>query len=576
MDRNTGSCTNRPSLHSSATLWTGRSVFCRAGADFVAIRGAMLYVHGRSFALLRMTNRNSFWHRSSTANPHPKRETPVKRSTRRSFLKRSFLTTAVVTSGPALVRGDEKSNLTVSKNPDETYSFQYSALGSVKPRRSSEIEASPLSVGFETLDRKMFTPERTYEHLAKLGVKWARVQTGWARTETTRGVYDFAWLDEVVDNLRKIGIQPWFNFTYGNRLYTPDAPDASAVGWAPVFSEEARQGWLRYTRAIAEHFADRVTHWEIWNESNITVFWKPKKANPLDYTELVKVTAPEIRKRVPGAVIIGGAFAGVPTSFMAGCMKAGMGDYVDRISFHPYQAVPEKNLAKNVDKWREIIGEYNPTLRLWQGENGCPSKGGKNSTGALSKLDWTEIRQAKWVTRRILSDLGRRLELTSYFHTVDLCNYNWGRGASDQTNYKGLLRGTDYTPKPAYYAYQTLCALFDAETSAIDESPEVRVPGVEESKIASLQTLGFQRHGKPLFAYWAAANMQTGWTAVSADLVLPAAAAGMKQPVLVDPLSGKIFALPAVAKQGATLVVKNVPLLDYPLLVTDRSVVLNG
>ena len=44
-------------------------------------------------------------------------------------------------------------------------------LGKVKPRRAVDIEASPLSVGFETLDRKMFQPERTYEHLAGLGVK---------------------------------------------------------------------------------------------------------------------------------------------------------------------------------------------------------------------------------------------------------------------------------------------------------------------------------------------------------------------------------------------------------------------
>ena len=497
----------------------------------------------------------------------------MKRSTRRSFLQRSLLTTAAVTTGPALLHGEEKPKVAVAVKPDETYSFKYPVVGSVKPRRSSEIAASPLSVGFETLDRRMFTPEKTYEHLAKLGVKWARVQTGWARTETTKGVYDFAWLDDVVDNLRKIGIQPWFNYTYGNRLYTPDAPDESAVGWAPVFSEEARQGWLRYTRAIAEHFADRVTHWEMWNESNISVFWKPKKANPLDYTELVKITAPEICKRVSNAVIIGGAFAGVPTKFMADCMKAGMGDYVDRVSFHPYQAVPEKNLAKNVQQWREIIAQHNPKIRLWQGENGCPSKGGKGSTGALSKLDWTEIRQAKWVTRRILSDLSLGLELTSYFHTVDLCNYNWGRGASDQTNYKGLLRGTDYTPKPAYFAYQTVCALFDAETSVTDASPEIRA---KDSKTASIETAGFARQGKPIFAYWAAADMQKGWTAVAADVALSSAVGQMKQPVLVDLLSGKVFELPPATKQGKALVFENVPLLDYPLLVTDRSVVLGG
>ena len=60
-------------------------------------------------------------------------------------------------------------------------------LGKVAPRDSLAIAASPLSVGFETLDRKMFDPERTYPHLARLGVKWARVHTGWCRTELHRG-----------------------------------------------------------------------------------------------------------------------------------------------------------------------------------------------------------------------------------------------------------------------------------------------------------------------------------------------------------------------------------------------------
>ena len=67
--------------------------------------------------------------------------------------------------------------------PSSPYEFPYKALGEIKPVASKDIEASPLSVGFETLDRKMFDPERAYEHVGRLGVKWARCQTGWARTE---------------------------------------------------------------------------------------------------------------------------------------------------------------------------------------------------------------------------------------------------------------------------------------------------------------------------------------------------------------------------------------------------------
>ena len=67
---------------------------------------------------------------------------------------------------------------------------QTSAPTKLKSRPSKSIASSPLSIGFETLDRKMFDPDRTYTHLAELGVKWARCQTGWARTEQRRGEYD--------------------------------------------------------------------------------------------------------------------------------------------------------------------------------------------------------------------------------------------------------------------------------------------------------------------------------------------------------------------------------------------------
>ena len=90
--------------------------------------------------------------------------------------------------------------------------------GTLKPRRTADIAASPISIGFETLDRYHFDPKRTYPHLAELGAKWARVQTGWNRCEREKGVYDFGWLDAIVDDLLAIGVQPFFNLGFGNLL----------------------------------------------------------------------------------------------------------------------------------------------------------------------------------------------------------------------------------------------------------------------------------------------------------------------------------------------------------------------
>jgi polysaccharide biosynthesis protein PslG len=116
----------------------------------------------------------------------------------------------------------------------------------------------------------------------------------------------------VVDNLLKIGIQPWFNLGYGNRLYTPGAAHESAVGWVPLNSDEARRARVRYAGKIAARFAGRVKHWEMWNEPNIKGFWQPEAPDPARYVAFVKMTAPVIRRRVPKAVLIGGAFSRFP------------------------------------------------------------------------------------------------------------------------------------------------------------------------------------------------------------------------------------------------------------------------
>jgi len=424
-------------------------------------------------------------------------------------------------------------------------------VGKLKTRPSASIKASPLSVGYETLDRQYFDPAKTYAHAAQLGVKWARVQTGWARCEKVKGVYEFGWIDEVVDSLLKIGIQPWFNLGYGNPRYTPKA-DETAVGWVPVFDEEAMKAWLAYTGKLAEHFQGRVTHWEIWDEPNHKGFWRPGEPDAASYAKLVAQTAPVIRERVPGAVIIGCGFAGTPHDFFQTCLENGLAKHVDKVSYHPYRSIPEQGYDKDVRKLRQILKEHDAGhVGLWQGENGCPSQ--KGSSGALSQQEWTEERQAKWLLRRILSDLRLEIELTSYFLIVDLVGY---RG---RTNWKGLLRGADYTPKPAYFAYQNLCALFDAETSRYKMTP-FKVEGTGGVKTAAA---GFKRHGKPLVAYWAVYNLMSDMRARQVKIVIGENdKARMPKPALLDPLTGQVYKISTF---------EALPLTDYPLIIAEED-----
>ena len=69
---------------------------------------------------------------------------------------------------------------------------QLKEIGRVTPKASVDIKKSKMGIGFEKLDRNVFDPEKAYDKLAKVGVKWVRIQSGWQRTEREKGVYDFA------------------------------------------------------------------------------------------------------------------------------------------------------------------------------------------------------------------------------------------------------------------------------------------------------------------------------------------------------------------------------------------------
>jgi hypothetical protein len=430
----------------------------------------------------------------------------------------------------------------------------------LQPKNSKQIAASTLSVGMETLDRSQFDPSRTYELAGRLGVKWARLQTGWARTERTAGEYDFRWLDQVVDSLLAAGVQPWFSLGYGNRLYTPEAAHESAVGYIPI-TPQAREAWARYVSRAAAHFSKRVKYWEVWNEPNGKGFWRPNAPDPAGYADLVKLTAPEIRKAIPDACVIGCGLAGLGNAlpYLEAALDAGLGAHVQCISYHPYRQLPETNYVAEMRALRNLVGRHGK-FKLWQGECGVSSK----HEGILSD-HWVhnEELQAKWILRRTLLDLQAEVDLTSYFHLVDLGNYIWETGPTGRTICMGLLN-TEYQPKPAYYAYQRLCTLFDAETQAADLMILPAMYGV--------QTASFVRRGCAVFAYWQPAPILEPYTPRPvAARVSAGRSARFDNPVLIDMMTGEIRKPERASRKGTYWQFPALPLMDYPVLIAEAG-----
>jgi hypothetical protein len=448
-------------------------------------------------------------------------------------------------------------------------------IGRLKAVPSKEIGDSGISIGFECLDRFIFDPDRCYDKLAATGVKWARCQTGWSRCEQEKGRYDFQWLDEVVDNLRRRGIQPWFNVGFGNKLYMPKTYGEAAVGYVPLYyGDETLQAWQNYIRALSCHFKGRVTHWEIWNEPDITAFWQPAKPDPREYLRLIQLTGAIIRAEIPDAKI-GACSSGIVSTYVTALIKAGVGKEIDFFCVHAYRILLEKDYPSEIAALRRLFDAHGGAqVKLWQGESGFASHFPKGHWLHPTVFD-SERNQAKWLLRRYALDLKVGMERSSFFQMVDMTARPYQMSSTTQTDpaRHGILHGGSYAPKESYRALTHFAAVFDQNTWPANLYAALDFAGPVSAQLAAITT-PFIRKGRPLYLYYLPADVQADYPgAADAQLkILDDADQGIEHPILADLLTGRVYEPTQVKpSKGPYRQFGRLPLTDYPLVLTDRD-----
>jgi len=446
--------------------------------------------------------------------------------------------------------------------------INWKEVGKVSPKHAKKIKASNLWIGGETLDRDYANYHEYKSYLGPLGAKKLRLQSGWAKTEKVKGVYDFAWMDAIVDDALSQGVQPWIQISYGNPIY--EGAGTVDLGGGIPHGEEGLAAWERYSRALVNHFKDRVDEWEIWNEPDLG----NNKKNPEIYSELFFRTGKIIRELQPEATIVALAIThfdiNYTTAFFEYLKERNATSYVDVITFHGYPKIPESSFG-GLDGYRKLVWGYNPKVKFWQGETGCPST--KGSSGALGDHDWTELTQAKWNIRRALSHIGRDIPFSMFL----LCEFSYfnhpGYANRNKLNTKGMLKTNEKTQvvehvKQAYYAYQNLCSVFTADAVAQTGF------NYSANKDAEKLTVFAFKHAKKN------AHAVTVWYSdqIPSDvndfrtLTLSFDQLEVKKPVYVDIRTGKIYEIPKEnmkKENGKTLV--TVPVYDSPCVITDSS-----
>ncbi|MBL9205702.1 MAG: hypothetical protein JNN01_11490 [Opitutaceae bacterium] len=436
----------------------------------------------------------------------------------------------------------------------------------MKPRAAREISGSAWSIGCEVLDRDLADYQKFRQYLGPLGAKQARLQAGWAKTEQQAGVFDFKWLDAIVDDMRGQGVQPWLQLSYGNPIYPGGG--GRMLGDGVPQSPAALAAWDNWVRAVVRHFRGRIEAWEVWNEPDGST-----QMSVIDYANLFTRTAEIIRAEQPEGKIYALSLSTnvvYAEAFLLCLREQGKVSLIDAITYHGYPMNPDDTSL--ADQLRAVLQRHALEIPIRQGETGAPSARG--TSGALGGFPGSEVTQAKWILRRMLAHHARGIP----FNLFLLMEFDYAGQPHTGMNSKGLLKANaDKSvayPKQAYQAVQNVCTLFD--------DTFVRVPNFAYHAYARhpLAVTGYRQKitGAPLIALWYHGEVPTESLEPSpykVDLLLD----GMefKDPVIADLRTGVVYEFPAnhvsTVAPGRVLV-RKLPVYDSPIVLAERSMVL--
>lgn len=279
------------------------------------------------------------------------------------------------------------------------------------------------------------------EMLAAAGFRWVRMDFTWSGTERERGRYDFSAYERLLTALRAQNVRAILILDYSNKLYEPERS---------IVTEEGRQAYARWAAAAVTRFQGQGILWEIWNEPNIAGFWKPAPQVER-YTAMALAACKAMRAAAPGEAIIGPATSTIDLKFLEACFQAGLLEWWDAVSVHPYRQGGPETVEPELAKLRRLIARYAPAGKT------IPVLSAEWGYSAAWKT-YTEEKQGIMLPRELLINLSNEVPLSIW--------YDWhddGRDPGEPEHHFGTVafeyrqgRNPVYDPKPAYQAMKTL------------------------------------------------------------------------------------------------------------------------
>ncbi len=301
-----------------------------------------------------------------------------------------------------------------------------------------------------------------------LGIGTLRQPFIWSEIEEVKGKYDFGYIDGFVADAAQHAVTvlpilfgtPDFRSTKPRRGALRGAYPPRKLSDIAGFARKAAKRYgpkgtfWRANPTVPKH---AIRSWQIWNEPNLPVYWRPAP-NAAQYVELLAAAARGIKSVDRGAEIV---TAGVPQSpnglplqdYIAAMYRAGARRSFETLALNPYGATSGE-VIKRVKTTRRTMDRFGDRrARIWVTELGWADQGPASRFTVGPKVQAARIR----ATITELWKQRERLKIRGFVY------YNWRdsppyAGGRDFWGLHTGLLDIDGRQKPAYEAFRSTVA----------------------------------------------------------------------------------------------------------------------
>jgi hypothetical protein len=284
---------------------------------------------------------------------------------------------------------------------------------------------------------------RELDAVARTNASWLRVLIDWHIAEPAPGQYDWAQFDRIIAaagsrNLKVLGLI----------AFTPEWARAPGSFFSAPPVDPGT--FATFAKAVVERYGSRVSHWEIWNEPNLPLFFGFMESRAPLYTDILKAAYPAIKSVQPTSTVIAAGLSRVvgpdsPPVFLNAMYDAGASGYFDATAMHPYvfpgglAADPENGWSDVARTHDVMVAHGDGNKKIWLTELGAP-------TSAPSAEGVSQEEQARQITDVLAAAAQLDYSGPAFIYSI---RDNDSRASYDREANLGALLTSDWQPKVA-------------------------------------------------------------------------------------------------------------------------------